>query len=78
MSTANSCIVLKFQCLPDKFAFLILERKLKLEELRGHKVIPVMSHTFDLLPPSIVQYGGRNPINRTQQWQHFSARKLLI
>ena len=22
--------------------------KLKLEELRGHKVVPVMSHTFDL------------------------------
>ena len=31
---------------PDIFAFLI---KSKLEELRGHKIVLVMSHKFDLL-----------------------------
>ena len=30
----------------NKFASLVLVRKIKLDELRGQKVEPVMSHTF--------------------------------
>ena len=36
---------------PDKFAFpkLVLEVK-KIEDLRGHKVVSIIFHKFDLLP----------------------------
>ena len=38
---------------PNKFVFLILVRKSILEELRSHKVVPVMSLTFYLFTVTI-------------------------
>ena len=39
---------------PDKFAFLMVECKIKLEEPLGHKAVPVVSHEF-YLPLSSLQ-----------------------
>ena len=43
---------------PNEFSLVLLVRRIKIEELRDSKVVPEMSHKFDLLNTSVRVWPG--------------------